>query len=80
MAPLTSGLVLNEEDRGGLKEIFELNVNSVSRSNGFNSSIYKSCWGIIESNFMKTVNDLWVKNLHIARLNYRVIALFQKVK
>jgi hypothetical protein len=29
---------------------------------------------------MKTVNDFWAKNLYIARLNYRVIALFQKVK
>lgn len=43
-------------------------------------TFYKNCWEIIKSEIMSMMNDFFLGNLDIARLNYGVINLIPKVQ
>jgi len=47
--------------------------NTAPGPDGFGVSFYKNCWGIIKGKFMELINDFYLGQLDIARLNYGVI-------
>ena len=62
------------------KVIFSMKENSALGPDGFSVSFYKHCWELIKSELMLMINDFYMGNLDISRLNYVVITLIPKVK
>ena len=60
--------------------IFDMKENTDPGPDGFGVTFYKYCWEIIKGDFMDMVNDFYLGNLDIERLNYGVITLVPKVK
>ena len=54
--------------------------NSAPGPDGFSVSFYKQCWEVIKGDLMNMINDFYLGNLDLARLNYGVITLVPKVK
>lgn len=54
--------------------------DSAPSPDGFGVSFYKQFWGLIKDEVMQLVNDFYLGNLGIARLDYGVITLLPKVK
>lgn len=67
-----------EEEVGEV--ISNLKANSATGPDGFSYTFYKSCWGIIKSDFMKLMEDFYEGNLDLGRLNYGAITLIPKVR
>lgn len=61
------------------KVIFDMKENSAPGLDGFGVVFYKRCWGIIKGELLEMVNDFYMGNLDINRLNYGVITLIPKV-
>lgn len=60
--------------------MFEMRENTTPAPDGFEVAFYKNNWEIIKGEFMSMVNNFYLENLDITRLNYRVITLIPKVK
>jgi hypothetical protein len=60
--------------------VFGMKENSAPGPDGLSVCFYKSCWEIIKGELMGMVNDFYMGNLDIARLNYGVFNLIPKVK
>ena len=62
------------------KVIFSMKENSAPGPDGFSVSFYKHRGELIKAELMLMINDLYMGNLDISRLNYGVITLILKVK
>lgn len=62
------------------KVVFDMKENSAPGHDGFGIIFYKKCWGVIKDELMEMINDFYMGNLDIARLNYGVITLIPKVQ
>jgi len=60
--------------------VFDMKENTAPGPDGFSVTFYKYCWEIVKGDFMDMVNDFYLGNLDIGRLNYGVITLIPKVK
>ena len=60
--------------------VFDMKENIALGPDGFSVTFYKHCWEIVKGDFMDMVNDFYLGNLDIGRLNYGVITLIPKVK
>ena len=60
--------------------VFDMKVDSAPGPDGFNIAFYRGCWDIVKGDLMRSVNDFYLGNLDIKRLNYGVITLIPKVK
>lgn len=76
---LTKPFTEEEEEEEVKKVIFSMKENSAPGPDGFGVCFYKNCWGSIKEEIMEMVNDFYLGNLYIARLNYGVITLLPKV-
>ena len=54
--------------------------NTSPGPDGFSVSFYKQCWEFIKEDLMRMVNDFYLGQLDLSRLNYGVITLVPKVK
>jgi hypothetical protein len=61
------------------KTIFGMKENTAPGPDGFGVSFYKNCWGTIKGELMNLMNDFYLNNLDIERLNYGVITLVPKM-
>jgi hypothetical protein len=52
--------------------------NTASGPDGFGVCFYKSCWEIIKGELMELMNDFYLQNLDVGRLNDGVITLIPK--
>ena len=59
--------------------VFDMKENTAPGPDGFRVTFYKQCWPIIKDEFMGMINDFYLGNLDIARLNYGVITLIPKI-
>jgi hypothetical protein len=62
------------------KAIVEMRVDSSPGPNRFGVHFFKSCWPIIEGDYMAMMSDFHRGDLDIKRLNYGVIILVTKTK
>jgi hypothetical protein len=62
------------------KCVFDMKENTAPDPNGFSVTFYKKCWATIKTELMGMVNEFFMGNLDIARLNYGVITLIPKVQ
>jgi hypothetical protein len=62
------------------KTVFDMKENSTPGPDGFGVSFYKTFWELVKGELMKMINDFYLGNLDIARLNYGVITLIPKIK
>jgi hypothetical protein len=60
--------------------VFGMNEDSAPGPDGFGVAFYKKCWNIIKGELLEMVNDFYMGNLDINRLNYGVITLIPKIK
>jgi hypothetical protein len=60
--------------------VFNMKENTASGLDGFSVTFYKNFWEVIKGDLLAMVNDFYLGNLDIARLNYGVIKLVPKVK
>lgn len=58
--------------------IFSMEENSAPGPDGFSVTFYKKCWGIVKTDLMDMMNDFYLGELDIGRLNYGVITLIPK--
>lgn len=68
---------IEEEER---KTVFDMKENTTPSPDGFGVSFYKRCWNTIKGEIMDLINDFYMGQLDIARLNYGVITLIPKVE
>ena len=61
------------------KSVFDMKENTAPSPDGFGVSFYKHCWNVIKGELMGMINDFYLGNLDLARLNYGVITLIPKV-
>ena len=59
--------------------IFYMKEDSAPGPDGFPVSFYKKYWELVQGLIMEMVNDFYLGNLDITRLNYGVITLVPKV-
>jgi hypothetical protein len=59
--------------------IFEMKEETTPGPDGFGVSFYKTHWMTVKGELMDMVNDFYMGNLDIKRLNYGVITLVPKV-
>jgi hypothetical protein len=60
--------------------VFNMKENTASGPDGFSVTFYNNFWEVIKGDLLAMVNDFYLGNLDIARLNYGVITLVPKVK
>jgi hypothetical protein len=60
--------------------VFGMNEDSALGPDGFGVAFYKKCWNIIKGELLEMVNDFYMGNLDISRLNYGMITLIPKIK
>lgn len=60
--------------------IFSMKGNTAPGPDGFGVVFYKNCWGLIKDEIMEMINDFYMGNLDIDRLNYGIITLIPKVQ
>ena len=62
------------------RAVFDMKENTALGPDGFGVYFYRKCWNIIKNELMSMINDFYMNNLDIARLNYGVITLIPKVQ
>jgi hypothetical protein len=62
------------------KTVFSMKEDSAPGADGFGVVFYKEGWEIIKGELMRMVNDFYLGNLDMNRLNYGVITLLPKIK
>jgi hypothetical protein len=60
--------------------VFNMKENTASGPYGFSVTFYNNFWEVIKGDLLAMVNDFYLGNLDIARLNYGAITLVPKVK
>ena len=60
--------------------IFEMKEDSAPGPDGFGVAFFKNFWEMIKDEIIDMVNDFYLGNLDISRLNYGVITLLPKIK
>jgi hypothetical protein len=62
------------------KTVFSMKEDSAPGVDGFGVVLYKEGWEFIKKELMLMINDFYLGNLDINRLNYGVITLIPKIK
>jgi predicted glutamine amidotransferase len=62
------------------KTVFSMKEDSAPGPDGFGVVFYKEGWEFIKKELMPMINDFYLGNLDINRLNYGVITLIPKIK
>lgn len=62
------------------KVVFSMKENSAPGPDGFGVAFYKKFWDTIKGGLLEMVNDIYMENLDLARLNFGVITLIPKVQ
>ena len=60
--------------------VFDMKIDSAPDPDGFSISFYRGCWDTIKGDLLDMINDFYMGNLDIKRLNYGVITLVSKIK
>ena len=53
--------------------------NTAPGPNGFGVTFYKKCWNLIKGELMEMINDFYLGNLDLTKLNYGIVTLVPKV-
>ena len=61
------------------KSVFEMKENTAPGPNGFGVTFYKKCWNLIKGELMEMINDFYLGNLDLTKLNYGIVTLVPKV-